>query len=54
MFEDETTAQKADEPAQKKPESDIDDIPTRKIRRRTGTGQNKVGDMFDMLTFKDV
>lgn len=37
---------------------DIDDIPTRKVRRRTKVnpngGKNKVGDMFDMLTFKDV
>lgn len=66
MFKDETSletppeapAQAAEEtpvePAPQKPASDIDDIPTRKIRRRAGAGQNKVGDMFDMLTFKDV
>jgi cell division protein ZapA (FtsZ GTPase activity inhibitor) len=52
MFEDEKAVETT--PAPKKPDSDIDDIPTRKIRRRAGAGQNKVGDMFDMLTFKDV
>lgn len=56
MFEDEKPADKPVEnkPARQKAESDIDDIPTRKVRRRAGAGQNKVGDMFDMLTFKDV
>jgi cell division protein ZapA (FtsZ GTPase activity inhibitor) len=54
MFEDEKTAEPAAAPAPKKSDSDIDDIPTRKVRRRAGAGQNKVGDMFDMLTFKDV
>lgn len=58
MFEDEKAAdptpEKAVTPARKPAETDIDDIPTRKVRRRAGAGQNKVGDMFDMLTFKDV
>ena len=58
MFEDEKAAEPAPEkqvaPARKSIDADIDDIPTRKVRRRTGAGQNKVGDMFDMLTFKDV
>ena len=61
MFEDEKTAEpiapaaeKKSTPARKQQELDIDDIPTRKVRRRAGAGQNKVGDMFDMLTFKDV
>ena len=54
MFEDE---QPAEAPVPKT-DPDIDDIPTRKVRRRTkanpNSGKNKVGDMFDMLTFKDV
>jgi cell division protein ZapA (FtsZ GTPase activity inhibitor) len=57
MFEDEPVAAEAvASPANIDP--DIIDIPERKVRRRTkpnpnGT-KNKVGDMFDMLTFKDV
>jgi len=57
MFEDEKPAQASAEAAPKS-DPDIDDIPTRKVRRRTKAnpngGKNKVGDMFDMLTFKDV
>ena len=57
MFEDEQPAEAPAEPAPKS-DPDIDDIPTRKVRRRTKAnpngGKNKVGDMFDMLTFKDV